>query len=241
MKRLELVNSERDELAFIKRHISPKARGESMLQILEAGCGREWPIDLGNIPYMLTGVDADKAALEYRKSVLKDLDVAIPGDLRQVDLGQNKYDVVYCSFVLEHIDGAEAVMDKFYTCLKPSGLLILRIPDRNSVYGFSTRLTPHWFHVFVYKHIFRIKNAGKEGFGPYRTFYDAVVSQNGMRRYAEKRALTIKGEYGSSYYLDNFGAMSFLARLYVRTLSLLSFGALAWEHNNLTYILEKPG
>lgn len=239
MGQIDLANSEQDELAILKKHILPKASGGTTLQILEAGCGREWPIDLGAISYVLTGIDADKTALAYRKSVLKDLDVAILGDLREIDLGQNKYDVVYCSFVLEHIDGAEAVMDKFYACLKPSGLLVLRIPDRNSVYGFSTRLTPHWFHVFVYKHIFRISNAGRDGFGPYRTFYDPVVSQKGMRRYAELRGLTVKGEYGSSYYLKNFGAMSFLVFLYVRAVNFLSFGTLAWKHNNLTYIMEK--
>ena len=95
--------------------------------------------------YKLTGVDIDKHALEHRKSAEKDLDDAIVADLRSVDLPSNAYDVIYNAYVLEHIDGAEQVLQKFLNWLKPNGALIICIPDRYSAYGFFAYHTPHWF------------------------------------------------------------------------------------------------
>jgi 2-polyprenyl-3-methyl-5-hydroxy-6-metoxy-1,4-benzoquinol methylase len=75
------------------------------LEILEAGCGRRWPHEL-KMQYRLTGVDTDAEALKARVEQRKDLDVAILGDIRTVDLPESSYDVVYCGWVLEHISGA---------------------------------------------------------------------------------------------------------------------------------------
>src|SRR6267154_4568853 len=47
------------------------------LEILEAGCGREWPIKLEGVRYRLTGIDLDEAALESRVRDVGDLHEAI--------------------------------------------------------------------------------------------------------------------------------------------------------------------
>ena len=103
---------------------------------------------------MLTGVDLNEDALHLRKCHSRDLQEAILGDLRTVSLEANKYDVIYNSFVLEHVQDAERVLDNFHRWLSPGGILILRIPDRQSVYGLLSRVTPFWFHVF-YKRVHR--------------------------------------------------------------------------------------
>jgi len=118
------------------------------MQILEAGCWQLWPLNLGGIQYTLTGADINKNALEIRKTKTKDLDEIILVDLRYIDLKKNEYDVIYNSFVLEHIQNAEQILNNFSKWLNPGGLLILRIPDRDSVYGFTSRITPFWFHIF---------------------------------------------------------------------------------------------
>jgi SAM-dependent methyltransferase len=209
------------------------------LRILEAGCGNKWPLKL-TVPYALTAVDIDANALEIRKAKMRDVDELIVADLRQGDLvPEGRFDVIYNSFVLEHVQGAEQVLDNFFRWLVPGGLLIVRIPDRDSVYGFLTRMTPFWAHVLVKRYVFHSKNAGKPGFDPYPTFYDRVVSRKGIRAYCEKHGHIIRDEAGFSDYLPRQPSLRALSRLFVRTLSLLSFGRLDWRYNNLTIAIQK--
>jgi 2-polyprenyl-3-methyl-5-hydroxy-6-metoxy-1,4-benzoquinol methylase len=151
------LSSGLEEMNAIAAHIRHIARNDRSLDILEAGCGRRWGLDLEGVQYTLTGVDSDKNALDIRKNQQGDLDIAILGDLRTVDLEENRYDVIFNSYVLEHVDGAEDVLNNFVRWLKPGGIMILRIPNRASVKGFITRITPLWFHV-IYKGIFRDTN-----------------------------------------------------------------------------------
>jgi hypothetical protein len=51
------------------------------LEILEAGCGRSWPLELAGIDYRLTGIDLDAEALRLRVKSVGDLHEAIVGDL----------------------------------------------------------------------------------------------------------------------------------------------------------------
>src|SRR4051812_34019938 len=71
------------------------------LEILEAGCGRAWTLDLAGVNYRLTGVDLDEHALQSRVEEVGDLDDAIVGDLTVPGtIPGARYDVVFSSFVL---------------------------------------------------------------------------------------------------------------------------------------------
>lgn len=118
------------------------AHGKGQIEILEAGCGRRWPYRLHDVRYVLTGVDVNEDALRIWQEEKKDLDHVILGDLRTVRLEEHHFDIVYSAFVLEHIAEAELVFANFLRWLKPGGLMILKFPDRDSVYGFVTRITP---------------------------------------------------------------------------------------------------
>jgi 2-polyprenyl-3-methyl-5-hydroxy-6-metoxy-1,4-benzoquinol methylase len=202
------------------------------IAILEAGCGRKWYFELEAEKYTLTGMDADQSALEARQREQNDLSIAIVGDLREVDFDSGSYDVIYNSFVLEHIDGAENVLAKFAAWLKPEGLLILLIPDPKSAYGFLASLTPHWVHVLFYRYVLGRKSAGKPGFAPYPTFYNEVVSRDGIRRFAKDHKLKILEEFG-------FYRPGGLANVAMDVVSALTLGRLKADHCNLVYVLEK--
>ena len=206
--------------------------GTNSVNILEAGCGRRWYFDLQGAQYKLTGLDLDKDALESRKNEEKDLHEAIVGDLRDAPLTPNTYDVIYNSYVLEHIRGAQQVLDNFCKWLKPNGLLIVYIPDRESVYGFFSRHTPHWVHVLFYRYLLRRRDAGKPGNAPYPTYYDAVVSREGIREYARNNQLNIREECG---YYQPRGVVSVL----MKCAQFLSLGRLASSHCDLLFILER--
>jgi SAM-dependent methyltransferase len=239
VKKVNLLKSRAEERRLLEKYIKQKATDGPPLHILEAGCGQFWPLDLKDIQFTITGNDIDENVLHLRKAKHNDLNEMVVGDLRFLDIQTNRYDVIYNSYVLEHIDGAERVLENFSNWLKPRGLLILRIPDRNSVKGFVTRATPFWFHMFFAKYIVRLRGAGTTGFGPFPTFYDPIVSRTGIHQFCRNKRFIIKEEYGHGSHFHSQSIAGFLINLVVRTVSLLSLGKLAWEHTDLTYILEK--
>ena len=221
--------------ALISRRIASIA-GDEELQILEAGCGRKWAIDLSGTRYRLTGVDVDAKALHCRKNEVRDLHAAIVGDLRSIDFPGAHFDVIYSSFVLEHIKGAKEVLEKLVLWLKPGGLLILQVPDRDSVYGFFARNTPFWFHVFYAKHFKehyrRLGTAGQPGFGPYPTHHDPVIGRAQFRQFAAEHALELEQEYG-------FHRLPRGQQILSTAVSLLTLRRLASSHIDLCYVARR--
>lgn len=227
-----------DHLSSVcKEHFAERTQG---IKVLEAGCGRTWNLDLKGLKYSLTGLDVSKEALEIRKNQTKDLDEVIHGDLQTVDIPQESFDLVFCSYVLEHIDAADVVLERLFMWLKPQGLLVLLIPDRNTVYGAITRLSPHWFHVFFYRYFLKKKNAGKPGFGPFETYYRKIVSREGIVNYCALNNHRIKLEYGLKVNSKRmFGSLAPMANVTMKSLSAFSAGKLAHVHNDLVYAIEK--
>src|SRR5262245_44434870 len=124
--------------------------GVRPVRVLEAGCGKRWHLDTAPVPLEITGVDIDAGAIRVRREQHGDIDHEIVGDLRTVELPRGAFDVAYSSYMLEHVRGAEAVLDRLADSLVPGGALIIRIPDGKSVYGFCVRRSPHRLHV-LYK------------------------------------------------------------------------------------------
>lgn len=208
-----------------------KARLDALpgpLRILEAGCGRDWPLQLA-VPYKLTGLDLDPDALAART----DLDEAVVGDLRTAEFPARSFDVIYSAFVLEHVRGAEQVLESFLRWLAPGGMLILQVPDRDSAYGFLTRVTPMWAHVLVYRYMLGYSWAGTPGHGPYPTYHDRVVSERGLREFFRRHGLPAPELHRMCSYEEDppVRTAAFLA-------SMLSAGRLAWRHNNLLLIAQ---
>ena len=238
-RELDLTSSLMEQNEIIENYIKKMVSPEGGLQILEAGCGQYWALDLGDVNYVLTGVDLDKHALNIRKNVRNDLHETIEADLRSVRLQDSYYDVIYNSFVLEHIKGAEQVLNNFKKWIKPEGILVLLIPDRSSVQGFITRFTPHWFHVFYYR-LLGLRNAGKPGYAPYPVQYDSVVSREGIRDFCIRNKLILLKEYGEGFNEPGKGIVKLLIKIFKRVVSALSFGMLSYKHTNLLYIIQKP-
>ncbi|GAA2596557.1 class I SAM-dependent methyltransferase [Actinomadura fulvescens] len=224
---------------LFERRIRDLAAERGRLDIIEAGCGRRWSLRLDDVDYRLTGIDTDEAALRARREQANDLDEWIVGDLRTTELGKETRDVVYCAFVLEHVEGARQALDRFTEALRPGGYLILRIPDRDSVYGFLTRVTPFRVHVLYRRWVTGYKDAGKPGHEPYPTAYDPEISRRGIQKYCDEHGLKIVDEYGSDFYLSEMGRWRLLIGPMVKLVGLLSFGRLSPRHNNLSFVIQK--
>ena len=215
---------------IVRGHISACLKNGGH-DFLEAGCGRRWPYKFDDANFKLTGVDMDEVALKSRKD--RDLDVAILGDLRTVDLPPESYDLIYNSFVLEHVDGAEQVLRNFVKWLRPGGILILQFPNRDSVFGFFTRLLPLSFAV-AYKRIIKgNKTAGLPGHAPYRTYYDKILSRPIFLQFADRNGLKVVEE-------GYFGHEPYFVQLCMKAVAVLSIGRLSATQQSLLYVLEKP-
>jgi SAM-dependent methyltransferase len=222
---------------LFEHHIRKYAESHpGSLRILEAGCGRRWSLDLTGVDFRLTGVDLNADAIRMRA----DLDETIIGDLRTVALPSGSYDVAFSTFVLEHVAGAEQVLDSMIAAIRPGGLLLVRIPDRDSVFGFITRHSPHWLHVQYMRRIRGGKLAGTPGRGPFPSVYDEVVSWQGMTSYCASRGLQIIDAYSSNFYLDAFGRFAGITDRALRAVAALSLGRLTADYNNLALVVRQP-
>jgi SAM-dependent methyltransferase len=227
-----------EEMDTMAKHIKKMALCRGALNILEAGCGISWALDLDGVEYALTGVDLDKNALDIRKDRERDLDIAILGDLRNVCLQQSKFDVIYNSYVLEHIDGAEDVLENFIRWLNPGGILILRIPNRDSARGFLTRITPFWFHILYVKYIQGDETAGRPGHAPFPTFFDKIVSRNGIHEFCKNKNLVIEEEYGGGIGRKN-SLFPLIERIVCWVLHMGSLKRLSFNYPVLIYVIKK--
>jgi SAM-dependent methyltransferase len=229
--KLDVISHEA-EVELMTRYIDSM---DHPLEILDAGCGRKWPIKL-HVPYRLTGIDMDAEAIALRQKTRSDLSTVIIGDLSNTRLPDSSFDVIYCSYVLEHMKEVDRILANFLSWLKAGGLMIIRVPDRDSVYGWVTRHSPFWLHVLYKRWIGGIKNAGKPGFDPYPVYYEKTVSRMGMTTFCQKHNLTICETRGVGSYLRK----SLLVRFAAVIGSVLSIGRLAWRHNNLLFIIRAP-
>ena len=118
MREIKLLKSWAQERRLLEKQIEQKATDGVPLHILEAGCGQNWPLELKDIQFTLTGNDIDRDMLLLRKAKHNDLDEMIVGDLRFLDLQKPSYDVIFNSYVLEHIHGAKGVLENFSNWLK---------------------------------------------------------------------------------------------------------------------------
>ncbi|MFC5181908.1 class I SAM-dependent methyltransferase [Actinomadura harenae] len=115
------------------------------VQLLEAGCGWGHPLDLGRIDVQTTGVDLDLPELRARTGARADLDAWHLGDLRDVPMPPRAFDVVHAPYLIERLRNAELVLDRMAAALRPGGLLLVLMRDRDTAFGFLDRNVPDLF------------------------------------------------------------------------------------------------
>ena len=237
---LTLLRSFEDVKREMRRVMLERRNPDRAVEILEAGCGSRWDVQLDGLDYRVIGVDLDAAAVNARMTVRKDLHEVIIGDLLKVDLGERQFDIIFNSFVLEHVIGAEALLRRFVGWLRPGGIVLIRIPDPDSVKGLITKLTPHWFHVWYYRVVLRYPGAGEPGKPPYPTIYEPVVSRTGIHDFAARHGLVVSEEFGSGGIKKRDRLIDRAINLFTGLVSAFSFGRYSDDHTDLLIVLRRP-
>lgn len=113
-------------------------------RILDIGCGDGFHLKLlrrfGKPGWNLEGVDLDARAVELASRH----DVTIhQGAVEDIDLGENRYDVVYTIQTLEHVAHPDKMLAAIHRLLKPGGRLVIVTDNTDSV-DFGLFKKGHW-------------------------------------------------------------------------------------------------
>jgi 2-polyprenyl-3-methyl-5-hydroxy-6-metoxy-1,4-benzoquinol methylase len=169
-----------DELEKLHSLLDPLMRGKKRLKVLEAGCGSRTQIRLPPDAYIV-GVDISEEQLEKNSG----LDEKRVGDIQTCDLGEDDFDLIVCWDVLEHLDRPLEAVSNFFRAIREDGAIVLAFPNVMSVKGLVTKFTPHFFHILVYRYLWRQKTIGKKGYySPFPTHMRFGMSPDALTAFA---------------------------------------------------------
>ena len=126
----------------------------------------------------------------------------ILGDVQSYRFASGSFDLVICYNVIEHLPDVEAALSRFCESLKPGGLILIGAPTPTSLSGLVTKYSPHWFHVWFYRHVRGDRKAGLPGQAPFPTFFHPLVTLSRLERFAAAKGLQMlyRNEYESPRY-----------------------------------------
>jgi SAM-dependent methyltransferase len=228
----------RDDL--FGRHIRSYAAEHSgqQIAILQAGCTTAEDLGVNALSaagarLSISMIDEDNEVTRAAIAQHRHLAGAILADLRSVPLPPRAYDIVQCSELLSRVEHAELVLDRLLAAVKPGGLLLLRIRDRDSAAGFLDRVLPGP----ILQAIWHKRQPGEPG--PHFPVYERLASARGVQAYVMLHGLVV-AERGALGGLAGAlpGPHGYLVAQ--KLVAWLSRGRLTAAHEDLLYVIRKP-
>jgi 2-polyprenyl-3-methyl-5-hydroxy-6-metoxy-1,4-benzoquinol methylase len=177
------------------RMISPKLKSNS--KILEIGCYMASLLDFLPKGVDYYGVDFDDAAIEAARNKgakVKKVDF----NNQDIDFGE-KFDIVVCTEVLEHLMDPHKLMQKIRRLVKDDGYVLISLPNENMIYHrlmsfFGIGIDMCAFELYKHLHLPTIKqnrNFVQKYFRIIKTDYHINPSAKGSRIEIIGKLLTI--------------------------------------------------
>lgn len=168
----------------------------------------------------------------------------ILGDVQSHRFDPGSFDLVICYNVIEHLPDVEAALLRFCESLKQGGLILIGAPNPKSLSGVVTKYSPHWFHVWFYRHVRGDKKAGQPGQAPFPTFFHPLVTLAKLEAFAEAHGLQMiyRKEYESPRYPEMRARKPAFAALIDAAASVMNFllpGKFDVRHGDYHVILRK--
>jgi SAM-dependent methyltransferase len=171
-------------------------------------------------------------------------DEAILGDVQTYRFGRETFDLVICYNVIEHLPNVDAALLNFRDALKRGGMILIGAPNPRSLSGVVTKYSPHWFHVWFYRHVRGDKKAGLPGHAPFPTLFHPLVSLPNLEAFAEQHGLQMiyRKQYESPRYPEMRRRKPVLAVLVDAAAKVMNFflpGKTDVRHGDYHVILRK--
>jgi SAM-dependent methyltransferase len=202
-----------------------RSRISKGMKVLNMGCGlpSRNPIKIlkGEVSWIV-GADVDPAA-----ALNDEVDEVFIYDGNAFPFREKEFDIVYCDYVMEHLERPVQFMREIRRVLKPGGIFFFRTPNRFHYVPIATRLIPRRWHERLSK---RLRNLSNEDDKTYPTFY-AFNSRSQIVKAAlsagfHQDSITLEWVECEPYYLL-FSLPTFIAGLLyeriVNSSSLLKF------------------
>lgn len=191
------------------------------LRVLEAGCGSSTHLRLPEDRW-LVGIDISQRQLERHAG----LNERILGDLQEYEWPNNSFDLIVCWDVLEHLFDPGRAMMRMFGALREGGVVVLALPNRSSLKGWITRLTPFAVHSWFYRYIIG-DTRPRDQIDQFPTFFRADVAPARIRTYA-----TVAGLATEHYQLYEGPVQIYLRKR--NRLANVAFGVLGGVSRLLT-------
>ena len=211
------------------------------LNIYEAGGGSTSFLPLNVLRRAhVTVVDIDEDQIRNNDYAQK----AVLGDIQTHRFAPDSFDLVICYNVIEHVPDVEAALLGFCRALKPGGLVLIGAPNPRSLSGFVTKYSPHWFHVWFYRHVRGDNNAGLPGHAPFPTLFHPLVTPANLDAFANKHGLQMiyRKQYESPRYPEMRRRKPLLGALVDAAAKVMNFflpGKTDVRHGDYHVILRK--
>lgn len=115
------------------------------MRILHAGCG--WDKKEVSRPFIqmckVVGVDLDPRVASMFHSEFH------LGSLNSMPFESASFDLIFCEYVVEHLDDPAGAFREMQRVLKPGGRLLLLTPNLYSYKVLAAATTPHQFHIWM--------------------------------------------------------------------------------------------
>ena len=204
--------------------------------VLQAGCTTAGPeLDLDVLRAFghdldVCLVDDETAASLAAVAARPELDSARLGELRLLSLRPRSFDIVQCSLLLHRVSNAEMVLGRLAAAVRPGGLLLLRMADPGSAFGFLDCKLPRLVRTIAWRSL----RPGQPG--PYPACYEPVASARGIEAFMSRHGFSIAHRGIAS----SAGPRPAPARAAGRLLTWISRGRLAADHDELCYVIRRP-
>jgi O-antigen biosynthesis protein len=105
--------------------------------VLDVACGTGYGLEMYKQAgaAAVTGVDVDPEAVELVKDRYGKIATVLQGDLRELPLEDDSFDLVTCFETIEHVEGAAKGIAELRRVLRPEGILVISSPNPDVYVG----------------------------------------------------------------------------------------------------------
>jgi ubiquinone/menaquinone biosynthesis C-methylase UbiE len=162
-------------LKLLSEHITKT----SVILDLGAGTGELNIHNLKGQQRVIYGIDLDPRISENHS-----LDLGVIGDGNSLPFKSKSFDIIFCIYVLEHVENPTAFAKEIRRVLKPGGKFFALTPNKYHYVPLIAKITPTWFH----KKLNQLRGRASEDTFP--TFYKLNSEKSLQRHFSNKLGFT---------------------------------------------------